>query len=333
MKKIRIAVDCNGFENPASEAISACKKFIKQHNDVEFVLTGEEKEFKKYVKKRDVNIKTINTTQKVIMGENPIISLRNTDSSMYRAISEVEKNNADAVVSAGSTASFVMLTQKILKVINGVEKVGFTCFIPTIIKGKSVALVDCGANLNCTGKDLYKFAAMAKILRMKAQNVKNPKVGVINIGTEDHKGHPYHFEAHELLKKDKNINYKGYVEPREILKGELDICVSDGYSGNLVLKSLEGGLKSLAGLLKKGCKRNPLGAIFFLPNLLNVIKTFDYKRHSAAVVLGLNKIAIKTHGNADEKQFYSAIELAYKSVKADVANQIKQNLKKNVKVR
>jgi glycerol-3-phosphate acyltransferase PlsX len=250
---MKLIVDTLGFENEIIEAIKACRRIKKEYSDVEFILVGDEEKIKTLIKENEFQI--IDAKQAVIMGENPILSLRNQETSMYKSFNALKEGVGDGLISAGSTASFVVIANSVIKKIEGVEKSGFMCFTPTIIQNKNVAFLDVGANLNCSGENLYQFAKMASIYKSDIENITKPKVGVINIGTEKHKGYQYHNDADTMLENDKTINYTGFIEPREILNGTVDIVVCDGYTGNITLKALEGALKSVSRVLKNNFKK------------------------------------------------------------------------------
>jgi glycerol-3-phosphate acyltransferase PlsX len=244
-----LAIDVMGFENDISHAVNACRKFIKKHGDVKFILVGKKNEIEKRIKKNEFEI--YDSPDVVKMGENPILTLRSTTTSMYNAVNLVADNQADGVLSAGSTASYVMLTYSLIKLLPGIDKLAFMTSIPTVNKKTPLFLLDSGANLVCSGKDLYQFALIASIYCKKILHISSPVIKVINIGTEESKGYEYHKNASELLKKNKTLNFNGYIEPKEMVFDDLNIAVCDGYTGNIVLKSLESGGKLMSNLLKK----------------------------------------------------------------------------------
>ena len=291
---MKIALDVMGFENKTSEAINAARKFVKNFDGV------------------------------IDMNDTPITALRKKNTSMLTAISLVKENKADAVVSAGSTSCFVPLVKTNLGSINNVDKFGFMPFIPTINK-VGFNMIDVGANINVTGQDLYNFALMANEYARIVRKVSKPKIGVLNIGTEHHKGFEYHQQAYDLIKQNKDLNFIGFVEPKGLLDGMVDVCVCDGFSGNICLKALEGALKSVGSILKDGYKKpwNWLGAAFSMPIIATLTHTFDYRNNAGAIVLGADGIAIKTHGSADAKQFYAALKMAHDCISNNLLHSIK----------
>ncbi len=324
---MKLALDVMGFENKINEAVKAARDFVKSHDDVQIILFGNEELIKPLLKKPN-EFEIVNCSEVVNMADSPLTALRKPNSSMFQAIKYVVDNKADGVLSAGSTACYVLLVYSLIKTIPGIERPAFMPYVPTS-NGKGLTLLDVGANKECTGKNLYQFALMGKIYCESIRGIKQPVIGVINIGSEKEKGFAFHHEADELLRNDKSINYKGFVETRELLNGVIDIAVCDGYTGNITLKSLEGGLKTVTNCLKTQYKKpwNWLGALFSLVAIKSLKKTFDYKNNAGALVIGLNKIAVKTHGSADYQQFYSSLEMLHKSINNNVINKIKESLK------
>lgn len=320
---MKIALDVMGFENKTSEAIIAARKFIKKNPGNKVILVGNQQAIYPCLKPGE-QFEIIDTKEVISMDDTPIAALRKHDTSMAIAIKAVKEERADAVVSAGNTSCFVPLVQTILGSVDGSAKFGFMPYIPTINK-KGFNMIDVGANINVDGNDLYHYALMANEYVRLVRKINSPRIGVLNIGTEHHKGYEYHRVADELLKKNKSINYIGFVEPKGLLDGVVDICVCDGFSGNICLKALEGSLKSVGRILKRGYAKpwNWLGATFSLPIIRTLTHTFDYRNNAGAIVLGANGIAIKTHGSADAKQFYAALKLASNCVSNHLVHNIK----------
>ena len=312
-----------GHEGKLSDAIKAARKFKSKHADVEIVLVGDKKQIDQIIKPNEFEI--VDCADEIKMTDSPLVALRKTNSSMYQAMKLVADHKTDGVFSAGSTQSFVSLVYFLIKPIKQSIKPCFLPFIPTL-KNIPTGMCDVGAQINCDGQDIYNFAKLAKIYFENAMNRKNPKIGVINIGTEDCKGHDFHKEANKLLSEDKSFNYCGFIEPRYIFDGIVDIAICDGYTGNLVLKSIEGGAKAVSNAFKKQYKMpwNWLGALFSLIGITKVKSTFDYRNHAGAIVLGINGAAVKTHGSADFKQFYSGLCTLYDLVKSNVIEKIKK---------
>ncbi len=321
---MKIAVDVMGFENPVFEAVSACEKLVKKYSELEIILVGDESKILKSLKSKE-RIEIIDTKVFINQSDEVFTAIRKKDSSMSLAIDQVVNKKADAVVSAGSTACYVALTYSKLGLIKNISKPAFTPLVPTA-KGIPLVWSDVGANKVCDENDLVCFAKLASVASEVILDIKEPKVALLNIGTEEYKGLDFIVEANKILKNEKKINYIGYLESREILFGRTNVLVSDGFTGNIALKALEGTFKAVANQMKRDFKKPSgwLGALFSLNVVRKLKKTFDYKNNAGAIVLGLNGLAVKTHGSADEQQFISTIELTIKCIKDDLMGKIKK---------
>lgn len=325
---MKIALDVMGFENEINQAVLAARNFIKKYKDVKIIFVGNRDEINPLLKSND-EFEILNAQQVVLMNDLPMQALRKKDSSMLKAFELVRDKKADGILSAGSTSCFVPMAYTVLGMINKINKISFMPFLPTIDK-KGFNMLDVGANLVVSGRDLYQYALMANIYCKIVRKIQSPRIAVLNIGTEQHKGFEYHKVASELLKKDSTLNYLGFVEPRGLLNGGYDIIITDGFSGNITLKALEGSLKTISLILKKEYKKpyNWFAAILSLPILKSISKTFDYKNNAGAIVLGVNGVAIKTHGSADQKQFYSSLKMLYDTVNCNIIEKIKDEFNK-----
>ncbi|WP_027120121.1 phosphate acyltransferase PlsX [[Mycoplasma] testudinis] len=322
----KIAVDCMGFENKPQEAVNAAIAYANKNPDLHFILVGD----KSVIEPLITNMPQLtchHTSEIITMEDTPLSARRKPHSSMHEAINLVASNQADAVVSAGSSGVYVALTYIFLGKLHDKIKPGFMPWVPTKVNG-GFYFLDVGANKEYTGEELYYLALMANDFVKQTTPKKDPRIGLLNIGTESFKGFEFHQSADQLLKADKRLNYLGFLEPRLLIEGVCDILVSDGYSGNLVLKTLEGALKSVSGILKAGYKKNVLAALFSLNIIKKISRTFNYKNNAGAIILGLDKIALKTHGSADFKQFYSTIRMAHDTLKANFLPKLKADLQK-----
>ena len=305
---MKIALDIMGFENPTIEAVLAAKKFCHEFRNDQIVLIGDQKTINIKLCK---NISVIHTSKFISMNDSPLEGLRKINTSMQIAMQLTKDKKVDGFVSAGNTSCFVPIVKLILKTINKSNSFGFMPYIPTI-NGNGFNLIDTGANIHITKENLYNFALMANEYVKVVRKINHPKIGILNIGTENHKGYDYHIDTNNLLKKNNKLKYIGFVEPKELLLGIVDICICDGFSGNICLKAFEGAFKAMSKLLKKNYAKpwNWIGAICSLPMLKHIMNKFNYKNYAGAVVLGIDGIAVKTHGSADRKQFYSALKIA-----------------------
>ncbi len=319
-----LAVDVMGFENPIDEAIKACRDFVRKNKDVTIILVGKKESIIKHLKRND-EFEILDAKDEIKMDDNPLFIRNKKESSMYKAVELVANDKADGVLSAGNTSCYVAITYMLLKRFNKISKVAFMPWIPTRYK-KGFNMLDCGANKIVNQNDLVDFAIMADLYNKKVRKIKNPKIGLINLGTEDQKGLDYLIEANKILKNTKEINYVGFIEPRYLLEEIVDVAIADGFTGNITLKTLEGTAKSISNALKDEFKKpwNFLGFVLSMCALLSLKKKFDYKNNAGAFVVGLQKIALKTHGSADYKQFYSSLRMLRDTVKSNIINDFKE---------
>ncbi len=327
---MKIAFDTMGFENHISEATKAAKEFCKKNKDVEIILVGKKELLEKnYSISKGEKISILDASEVIEQNDSPLAGMRKRNSSLHVATRLVKEGIADGVLSAGSTTTFVPVVNNILGLIPGITKLSFMPYIPTT-DGQGFNMLDIGANIEVTASDLVLFSRMANIYCKYVRKIKKPRISILNIGTENHKGHRYIQEANNILSVDKEINYIGFSESKKILSGICDVLVTDGFTGNVCLKALEGTLKGLISLFKKEYKKphNWLAALLSLFIFKNISKTFDYKNNAGAIVLGVNGVAIKTHGSADKKQFLSSLRLLKETVDAKLITRLQDELNK-----
>ena len=313
---IKIAVDVMGFENDVSEAILACEEFLSNHENLSIILVGD----KSKINFTNKNLQIIDT-KNFFTQNDTILSIREKkETSMQILFDLLNENKVDGILSAGNSAIFTFLAYSIIGTIENINKIAFMPCIPTT-DGKFFNMLDVGASLDLQPIDLVKFAVMANIFY--EQYSSNPRIGILNIGVETHKGYSLQHEANELLLKT-DLNYLGFVEPKNLLEHPIDIVVTDGFSGNLVLKTLEGTAKTIFNVLKKQYKKplNFLALLFSLKIFKNIKNQFDYKNNAGALVLGVKKLCVKTHGSADKKQFLSSLKLLYSCIENKIIEKI-----------
>lgn len=323
---MKLAVDVMGFENDIKEAIKACNDFSIKNN-VEIIMVGDEQKIKPHLNQQNKKISIIHASQEISQDDEIISARKKINSSMHIAIELVQQAKADGVLSAGNSAIYVFLTYQKFGLINGIKKPGFMSYVPTFNQ-RGFNILDVGASKEVDAYDLYMFALMASIY-CPSRGISNPTVGILNIGTESHKGFSRHHEVEKMMLEQTKINYQGFVESKNLLEGIVDIVVTDGYSGNICLKAMEGTAKSIFHHIINYYKpwwRKPL-FLFSASMLLNMKKKFDYKNNAGAFVLGLNKIAVKTHGSADYKQFMSSLKMLKETIEYDIIDKIKKEVK------
>ena len=321
---VKIVVDMMGGDNSASASIAAVSKFLNDHDDVEFVCVGDEKTLEPLKEK----VKIIPSTSVVPMECSVMQAMRDKESSVYKAVNATLSENADAVLSAGSTGAFLSLCTLIIKKIDGVDRPALITQFPTKIKGKYVVLLDVGASTENNANELFQFAKIGEAYYQAFYNAEHPNVYLICNGTEEGKGNSLSKETYALLKGQEN--FKGYMEARDVFTGKADVVVMDGFTGNIFLKGSEGMAKMMGGLMKDAFKSSlssKIGYLFARKGIKGMLEIMNYKRVGGALLVGVNKVAVKAHGNADEESFYGSINVAYTSAKANSVERIKKNLK------
>lgn len=321
---IHFAVDCMGSDNGPKVVVEAIKNFLKKHEDVFIYACGDEEDLKELKSHERVEIR--HTTQVVPMECGAMQVMRMKDSSMMKVFSLFEETKIDAAVSAGSTGGFLSLATLKLKLVPGVERAALISPFPTK-KGKPVAILDIGASNENTPSQLVQFAKMGRIYSQSVFGVEEPSVYLVSNGTEDKKGSPVGKEAHRLLKESNFPNFKGNIEGREVLSGDADVVVSEGYTGNVMLKTIEGVAKMMSGMIKNAFKRNlssKIGYLFAKKGFDEMSEIMNYKSYGGAMLFGVNGVVVKGHGNSDAYAFEKALEVAYRMTNAKVLEQIRK---------
>ncbi|MGZ9428751.1 phosphate acyltransferase PlsX [Mycoplasma sp. 1012] len=325
-----IAFDLLGTDTPLKEKIVAVSKFLDENSDYKIFLIGDEKEIlkllkNKYIKNNQVEI--INEINVAKANENNMREVSKQTTSMSVALDLVAQNQAKAVLSAGDSGTYLGMATLKIKRLTNVARAAFMPMIPTLIENKYFLLLDSGANLIVKPEYFVQWGIISSIFYENLFKVKSPKIGLINIGTEDYKGYDYHKDANFLLKSNQNLNYKGFIETRDLLKGDIDIALADGYAGNITLKTMEGTVLNFSKLLKEKLTKKLFRKIFalFLKRAFKEVKErFDYRNVGAAWVIGLNGIVIKSHGSSDAKAFLGALNQIKIAIESDVLEKTKE---------
>ena len=320
---MKIAVDTLGGDNGSKVIVDAIIEFLAKHKDTQIVAVGNQDELKELEGKCEI----IHAPDIVPMEAGPLEAMRMKNSSLYVMTQLAKEGKVDALVSAGSTGGYLSLTTLILKTIPGVHRAALVAPFPTRIKGKKVVILDIGASNENSPEELSQFAVMGSLYSKYILGVEEPKVCLLSNGTEAGKGSPIGKEAYKLL-KDKPY-FKGNIEARNALSGECDVIVTDGYSGNIFLKSSEGMAKMMAAMVKDAFKRNlwsKLGYLHVKKGMKEMSETMDYKSTGGAMLLGVNGVVVKAHGNSDAYSFGCALEVAYKLVENNLINKIKEGI-------
>ncbi|EIZ1185766.1 phosphate acyltransferase PlsX [Enterococcus faecalis] len=298
---MKIAVDAMGGDNAPQAIVEGVMLAKQDFPDIEFQLYGKEAEIKKYITD-EKNITIIHTDEKIASDDEPVKAIRRKKTaSMVLAAQAVKNGEADAIFSAGNTGALLAAGLFIVGRIKNVERPGLMSTLPVMGEpDKGFDMLDLGANADNKPEHLVQYAVLGSFYAEKVRNVQNPRVGLLNNGTEETKGSELTKKAFELLATDETINFVGNVEARELLNGVADVVVTDGFTGNAVLKSIEGTAMNMMSLLKtailsEGVK-GKMGALLLKNALRGMKDEMDYSKHGGAVLFGLKAPVIKTHG-------------------------------------
>ncbi|WP_163096552.1 phosphate acyltransferase PlsX [Acidithiobacillus ferrianus] len=315
-----IAVDAMSGDFGPSMVVLAIRDLVKDHPDVIFRVVGDadalRQELSRARLQNSTQVIVHHASQVVAMDETPSQALRGKrDSSMHIAIGLLREGHADAVVSAGNTGALMALGKVFLRTIPGIDRPAIAAFLPTTT-GRFLAL-DMGANVDCHPEHLFQFAVMGSILAEQVMGVTKPRVGLLNIGSEEIKGNEQVKEA-ALLLRASHLNFIGNVEGSDIYRGVADVVVCDGFVGNVALKTSEGLAAMIRRELRASYTHGWYGRIAYLVNrpiLQRLRRRLDSRQYNGATLLGLNGIVIKSHGNADRFAFACALEVAITEAK------------------
>ena len=306
---VKVALDAMGGDNAPHEIVKGAIDAVKESNKVKVFLVGKEDaiqaELAKYTYPAD-QIEVVHATEIIEMAEPPVMAIRKKkDSSIVRAMNLVKDGTCDAYVSAGSTGATLVGGQVIVGRIKGVERPPLAPLIPTV--DGCALLIDCGANVDARASHLVQFAKMGSVYM---EHVKNPRVGIVNIGAEEEKGNALVKETFPLLKNCPDINFIGSVEARDIPYGACDVVVCEAFVGNVILKMYEGVGAALISKVKQGMMtslRSKIGALLVKPALKQTLKGFSVEEYGGAPMLGLKGLVVKTHGSSNSIEIKNSI--------------------------
>lgn len=325
-----VAVDAMSGDVGLDTTLNATKIALQEYPDLHCILVGDQKLIKDHAtfsKLSKSRIEIAHCTQIVAMDESPQAVLRHkNDSSMWKAIELVRDGKAKACISAGNTGALMASARYILKMLPGISRPAICTTVPSI--GGHCHWLDLGANIDSKPEQLMQFAIMGSEVAKAVNNNQNPRVGLLNVGTEAIKGSETIKEASKLIEQS-DLNYIGFVEGSDIfLNDQLDVVVCDGLVGNIALKSIEGLAKYIRTGVKEAFMRNwmtKISALFSFP-ILKQLKTLDTRRYNGASLLGLQGIVIKSHGNADADSFANALRIAHLEIQNNVIEGIRTKL-------
>ena len=332
---IKIAIDAMGGDYGPAITVPAAIKAVEEIPELSLILVGDKTLLSKKLAKRKYDqerLSICHASEVVAMDESPASALRyKKDSSMRVAINLVKEKKASACISAGNTGALMATARFVLKTVPGIDRPAISTTLPTRLLNRDARILDLGANVDSTSQQLFQFALMGSILAEAVDNVKNPSVGLLNIGKEDIKGNELVKQAAQLLQASKHINYQGYVEANAIFKPEVDVIVCDGFVGNIALKTSEGTAKLIAEFLLNAFKRNFLTKLVGLiayPVLRNFKSRINPARYNGASLVGLNGIVVKSHGHARHQAYLNAIKHAVTQVRQNIPQQLAEKVQK-----
>lgn len=310
---MKIAVDAMGGDNAPKEIIKGgidAARLLQK--GVEIVFIGPKEKIQREIEKNNgynLPISTVNAEEVIDNNESPVKAIKTKkNSSMVIGLNLLKNKEVDAFISAGSTGAFMAGALLITGRIKGIDRPALASVIPTIKGG--ILLLDMGANTDVKPKNLLQFAVMGSIYSNKVLGIKNPKIALLNVGKEQEKGNLVTKEAYKLLCNEPSINFIGNMEAREILQGNADVLVCDGFSGNILLKAIEGVATTFFSVLKEEIKTSyisQLGGLLIKSHLKKFKKKFDYSEHGGAPFLGIKGVCIKCHGSSDASAIKNAI--------------------------
>lgn len=321
---MKIAMDVMGGDHGPKETVLGAMKAVQAFQDVEIILVGDEAEINAYLTNKE-RITIIHTEEKILSTDEPVRAVRRKKTaSMVLAAQQVADGIADACISAGNTGALMATGLFVVGRIPGIERPALSPTLPTI-DGRGFVLLDVGANADAKPEHLVQYAIMGSIYAAEVRGISNPRVGLLNIGTEEKKGNELTKQAYTLL-QEANINFVGNVEARDLLEGPADVVITDGFTGNMVLKSIEGTALSVFKMLKSALMSNmksKLAAAVLKPELKVIKNQMDYSEYGGAALFGLKAPVIKAHGSSDANAIYNAVRQSRIMISNDMVTTIK----------
>ena len=329
---VKIAVDAMGGDNSPKKTIDGIVHNHKSNKNNFFKIFGDEKKIFEILNGRvDKNFFEISNTTNLVKSTDSALEAakRGKNTSMWLAIESVMKKESDIVISAGNTGALLVIAKLNLKMIENIDKPALSALWPNK-KGMSVVL-DLGANIECSSKNLFDFAIMGASLYKSLYPNENPNIALLNIGSEELKGNEVIKETFHILneKKNKEFNFSGYIEGNELMDGIVNVIVADGFTGNIALKTAEGTANFITSELKKALSSNIFGKLSALLNISNLNKfkkRLDPRLYNGAIFIGLDSPVVKSHGGTDFIGFSNSLDVCNKIVKGNLIKKIKSNI-------
>lgn len=333
MNQPRIAIDAMGGDEGVRVMMAGAALARNRHDSFRFLIYGDHKRIAAALENHP-NLRAateIVHTDDVVTGDDkPSQAIRKRKSSMAMAIKAVKSGEAGAAVSAGNTGALMAMSKLALRTMPGIDRPALAALLPTL-EQRDVVLLDLGANTECDKRNLVQFAVMGAAYARILYDEERPVVGLLNIGTEELKGRDEIRQAGQYLRENTDIpvDYRGFVEPDKITRGDFRVVVADGFSGNVALKSIEGAARFVTDILKDAFRsslRSKVGFLISRPATELLRHHLDPNNHNGAVLLGLNGVVVKSHGSADKKGVANAVAVAARLVEEDVTSRISNDL-------
>ncbi len=330
---MRIGVDAMGGDNAPEAIIEGITLALREGLDADIVLYGDDIFLQRqFLAKKDIpdRVSIVHCSDNISMEEKPVAAIRKKkDSPIVKACNDLKTGRLDAFVSAGSTGALLAAGTLIAGRVKGVKRPALTSVYPTK-KGFAV-LSDIGANVDCTPKNIHQFAIMATLYSREILGVEKPKVALMNIGTEENKGTEVYKEAYTLLKGDTKLNFAGNLESRELLQGEVDVVVCDGFTGNITLKLVEGVSSTLLSMIKEvmlSSTKSKIGAFLLKDSMMGLKKSMSSSTFGGAPFLGTKYPVVKAHGSSNGIAIKNAIKYAEKYAKSNLIDELEKWVKR-----
>ncbi len=320
---IKLAIDAMGGDLGSKIVVKAVLNYLSEHNDVEFYVVGKKEELSELENKATI----IDARDVMGMEDGALTILKKKETSMNKAVELVANNTCDGVVSCGSTGAFLTLSTLKVKLIPGVKRAALGTFMPTLKENKYTLILDVGASNENNAEQIAQFAEIGECVYRNVYKKDDVNVYLLSNGAEEHKGCPEGKEAYQILKNAGYSWFKGNIEAKECLNGTVDVLATGGYAGNVLLKSIEGTAMLVSSILKESLYMNlrtKIGAKIAYPALKNLKKRIDPSKGGGACLMGINKVCVKAHGNANEVAFKTAIEYAISMVNSPMIESLKE---------
>jgi phosphate acyltransferase len=326
--EVKIAIDAMGGDNSPDKIISGIEISLKDNKENFFYLYGNEKILKEKIMGKTLlnnHCEIINTKDIILDDESPLAAAkRGKESSMWKTIESLKENKANISLSAGNTGALLVISRLLLDTIKGINKPALAALWPN--KNNMNVVLDLGANIECNEKNLIDFACMGSALFKSLFNSSLPKLALLNVGLEEIKGNDVLKKTHSILKENKlkNFDFCGYIEGNHIMDGEIDVIVTDGFTGNIALKTAEGTANFITKNLKNSLSK--ISMILSYNSLKKFKEKLDPRKYNGAIFLGLQSPVVKSHGSTDAFGFAHSINVCNKIVKGDLIKKIESNL-------